>query len=214
LAADAAARSRLLAWGGPWLKGDKVDRLLAGARQTVGVRQGEVQRRQVQQYAQQALAALGEVRRGRRELAGLVRGREVLQAQARVVGSATACVLWASVGDPREYSCGAAYRKAMGLNLTERSSGTYKGELHISKRGHPQARHWLYLAALRLVKRSGLREWYQAKKSRDGRGAKRAVVGVMRRLALALYAVGAQGAEFEVRRLFPGSGVGPGERGA
>jgi transposase len=207
LVADGQARQRLLAWGGVWLKADKVDRLLAGARTTVGVRQGEVQRRQVQQYARQALAALGEVRRGRRELAGLVRGREVLQAQARVVGSATACVLYASVGDPRQYSCGAAYRKAMGLNLTERSSGTQRGELHISKRGNPLARHWLYLAALRLVKKAGLREWYQAKKARDGRGAKRAVVGVMRRLALALYAVGAKGASFEAGRLFPGGGV-------
>jgi transposase len=135
----------------------------------------------------------------------LVRGRAVLAAQARAVGCGTACVLWASVGDPRDYPCGQAYRKAMGLNLTERSSGTWQGELHISKRGDPRARRWLYLAALRLVKQAGLREWYQAKKERDGQEAKRAVVAVMRKLVLALYQVGAQGATFEVRRLFPGT---------
>src|SRR3712207_7444337 len=110
------------------------------------------------------------MRRGQGQLARLVRGRAALEAQARVVGCATACVLWASVGDPRAYPCGEAYRKAMGLNLTERSSGRQQGELHISKRGKPLARRWLYLAALRLVKRAGVREWYQAKKQRDEQG--------------------------------------------
>jgi hypothetical protein len=57
---------------------------------------------------------------------------------------------------------------------------------------------------LRLVKRAGVREWYQAKKQRDGQKAKGAVVGVMRRLVLALYAVAVKGAEFEVGRLFAG----------
>jgi transposase len=207
LAADVAARQRLLGWGGPWLSAEKVDRLLEGAKGSVGVRQGEVQRRQVQEYASQALAALAEVRRSKRELQVLVKGHEVLTTQARVVGSATSCALWSSVGDPRGYSCGEAYRKAMGLNLTERSSGTYQGELHISKRGNPQSRHWLYLAALRLVKKAGLREWYQAKKARDGNRGKGALVGVMRRLALALHAVGAKGSQFEIGRLFPGKSV-------
>jgi transposase len=200
--------------GGRWLEADKVQRLLAGARRSVGIRQGAVQTRQVQEYATQALQARQQMRRSRGQLARLVRGRAVLEAQARVVGCGTACVLWASVGDPRDYPCGAAYRKAMGLNLTERSSGTVQGKLHISKRGKPQARQWLYFAALRLVKRAGVRAWYQEKKSRDGQEVKRALVGVMRKLVLALYQVGAKGATFEAERLFPGraaaaSGEGP-----
>jgi transposase len=181
-----------------------VQRVLQEARSSVGIRQGVVQQRQVQQYAAQALAARQQMRGSQRRLARLVRGQAVLEAQARAVGCGTACVLWAGVGDPRDYPCGAAYRKAMGLNLTEHSSGTHRGELHISKRGDPRARQWLYLAALRLVKQAGVREWYQAKKSRDGQEAKRAVVGVMRKLALALYQVGAKGATFEAARLFPG----------
>jgi transposase len=204
LAADAQAEARLAKWGGGRLEADKVQRLLAGAKSSIGIRQGEVQRRQVQQYAACALQAHRQMQRSRRELAALVQGHEVLQAQAGVVGSATACVLWACVGDPRDYPCGEAYRKAMGLNLTERSSGTSQGELHISKRGKPEARRWLYLAALRLVQQAGVREWYQAKKGRDAEEAKRAVVGVMRKLVLALYQVGAKGATFEARRLFPG----------
>jgi transposase len=155
------------------------------------------------------LAARQQMRRSVRQLTRLVREQAVLQAQAWVVGCATACVLWASVGDPCNYPCGAAYRKALGLNLTERSSGTQQGRLHISKRGSAQARRWLYLAALRQVKKAGVRAWYEAKKARDGQEAKGAVVAVMRKLVLALYAVAARGATFEARRLFPGAVLPP-----
>lgn len=207
LAADGQAAARLARWGGPWLEADKVQRLLQGARSSVGIRLGAVEQRRLQEYAAQALAARRQMRRSQRALAKLVRGQAVLQAQARVVGSVTASVLWASVGDPHAYGCGAAYRKAMGLNLTEYSSGTQRGALHISKRGQAQPRRWLYLAALRLAKQAGVRDWYQAKKARDGEKGQRAVVAVMRKLVLALYQVGVKGATFAVERLFPGPAV-------
>lgn len=205
LAADAQAAARLLRWGGGRLEADKVHRLLAEAGHSVGVRLGAFERQRLQQYAAEALSARQQMRHSQRQLARLVRAQTVLQAQARVVGCSTACVLWASAGDPCNYPCGAAYRKALGLNLTERSSGTQQGRLHISKRGNPLARRWLYLAALRLVKRAEVRPWYEAKKARDGQEAKGAVVAVMRKLVLALYAVSARGATFEARRLFAGS---------
>jgi transposase len=215
LAADEQALARLLGWGGRLVGADKLSRLLEAARSSVGVRQGDVERRRVQQCAAQALEAVRQIRRGRRELAELARCQPVLVAQAKAVGGATACVLWAGVGDPRDYGCGEAYRKAMGLNLTEYSSGKKQGELHISKRGSPQVRRWLYLAALRLARREGVRGWYQAKRRRDGRRqAKKAVVAVMRKLALALYQVGAKGAQFEAARVFPGQAVAGGEAGA
>jgi transposase len=205
LAADAQAQARLSAWGGRLLAADKVRGLLEAATASIGVRQGAVETTRLQEYARCALEARGQMRHSGRQLARLAEGHEVLRAQARAVGSGTACVLWASVGDPRDYPCGEAYRKAMGLNLTEKSSGTVRGKLRISKRGHPRARQWLYFAAMRLVKRvAGVREWYQAKKARDGQEVKRALVGVMRKLAVALYQVGAKGAVFEPARLFPG----------
>ena len=127
-----------------------------------------------------------------------------IQAQAQAIGVATACVLWTHLGDPAEYHCGAAYRKAMGLNLVEHSSGMYQGKLRISKRGSAQVRRWLYLSALRLVSKGPVQRWYRQKKSKDGEGAKRALIGVMRKLALALYEVGAKGQTFDAMRLFPG----------
>jgi hypothetical protein len=90
----------------------------------------------------------------------------------------------------------------MGLNLVERSSGTYQGRLRISKRGSARARHWLYFAALRLIQKGGVRPWYEAKKARDEDDARRVIVAVMRKLVVALYHVGVHDEEFRPRRLF------------
>ena len=90
----------------------------------------------------------------------------------------------------------------MGLNLVERSSGSYQGRLRISKRGSARTRQWLYFAALRLVQNCGVRPWYEAKKARDEDDARRVIVAVMRKLAVALYHVGVHDEEFRPRRLF------------
>jgi transposase len=204
LVADPEAAVWLRHWGKHFLRAPKVAQVLASAQTTQGVRLGEVEQRRLQEYAQQALAARREVRRSQRQLRALAQQQPVLQAQGRAVGVPTACVLWASLGDPRQYSSGPAYRKAMGLNLVEQSSGEYHGELRISKRGQPRVRRWLYLAVLRLIRREGVRDWYRAKKEQGPRATGKALVGVMRKLALGLHRVAVTGEAFEPRRLFPG----------
>jgi transposase len=213
LAADPKAVAQLRQWGGRWLAVEKAQQLVTTAAATVGVRQGEVERAQLRAFAEEALRARHEVARSRARLRRLAQGHPVLEAQGRVVGVATACVLWVGCGDPRDYHCGRAYVKAMGLNLVERSSGICQGKLHISKRGCARVRQWLYFAALRLVSKPGVKQWYQARQARGDGPAKGALVGVMRKLALALYHVGARGAEFAPGKLFPGGVVkapGPG----
>jgi transposase len=202
LALDAEAAKQLARWGRSRLSPEKIEELLAGARSSVGVRVGQWQQRQVQEYAEKALAARQQADRAQRRLCQLAEGHTVLQAQGKVVGVPTACVLWVSTGDPRNFDSAAAYRKAMGLNLVERSSGTYQGVLRISKRGSARTRQWLYFAALRLVQKSGVRPWYEAKKARDEGDARRVLVAVMRKLAVALYHVGVRNEEFQPRRLF------------
>ena len=201
LAADPKADGRLQRWGGPFLRAETRAGLLGSARETVGVRQGEWDRRRLSDHAIAARAAHTQLERARRRLQAMAKGHEVLEAQGKAVGVATACVLWVALGDPRNYSCGRAYRKAMGLNLAERSSGTYKGQLKISKRGQPRTRQWLYLASLRLIRQNGVSAWYHAKKSKDG-AAKRALVAIMRKLAMALYQAGTSKVPFDARRLF------------
>lgn len=202
LAADPDAAEQLCRWGGVFLAPEKAERLVVGARSSVGVRVGEWQRRQIKEYAREALIARQQIKGAERRLRELSVGNRVLEAQGNVVGIATACVLWTCVGDPRNYHAAAAYRKAMGLNLKERSSGAYQGQLRISKRGSARARQWLYFAALRLVQHSEVRPWYEAKKARNEDAARKVVVAVMRKLALALYHIGVKGETFQPRRLF------------
>jgi transposase len=199
LADDAGAGAQLQRWGrGQW-SAARAEALVAAARQSVGVRQGPWARRSLREYARRALAAKRQVQRARRELTRLGRGQAVLEAQGSAVGVPTACVLWVLLGDPRGYDSPGAYRKAMGLNLRERSSGRYQGQLKISKRGQALVRRLLYFAALRWSQREGLRRWYAAKKARGGGRA--AAVALMRKLALALQRLGARGGVFEAGRL-------------
>jgi transposase len=202
LAADPDAAEQLSRWGGVFLAPEKAERLVEEARSSVGVRVGEWQRRQIKEYAREALIARQQTKGAERRLRELAVGNKVLEAQGNAVGIATACVLWTCVGDPRKYHAAAAYRKAMGLNLKERSSGAYQGQLRISKRGSARARKWLYFAALRLVQHSEVRPWYEAKKARNEDAARKVVVAVMRKLALALYHIGVKGETFQPRRLF------------
>lgn len=216
LSADAAAEDRLWKWGRGHLSREKAKRLLDDARGSVGVRQTGPDIERIKRYARQALESRGELASTRRGLAAHTADHGVIQAQAKAVGVVTACVLWAHLGDPRGYDSGPAYRKAMGLNLKERSSGKWVGQVKITKRGHSQVRRWLYYGALRLIRQEGVRQWYEGKKARgsDRHEARRALVGVMRKLALVLYQLPADGREFEVGKLFPGRGKRRGRQAA
>src|SRR5207249_3693181 len=101
LVSDPEAAGRLARWGGKFLDRSKIERLLAAARASLGVRAGEWQQRQIQDGAQQALQARQHGERGQRRLRVLARGHRVLEAQGRVVGVQADCVCRASTGHPR-----------------------------------------------------------------------------------------------------------------
>jgi transposase len=204
LAADPAAAQRLARWRRCLVTAPPIARIVTSAQTTLGVPLCQRDGARLQQYAALALSAAREVAVARRQLSVVTENVGPLRRQAEVVGLATASVLWARLGDPRRYPCGAAYRKAMGLNLKERSSGRHKGQLKITRRGPALVRRWLYFAAMRLTQRPGVREWYQQKKAKDKDHGKGALIAIARKLALALYHVGAHGAVFESARLFPG----------
>lgn len=129
----------------------------------------------------------------------------VLRRMAEAVGTGAACVLWVHLGNPEDYHCGEAYRKAMGLNVKEHSSGRYQGQVKLTKRGPSCVRRWLYLAALRLTQEPNVQVWYGRKKARDGGRSGKGLVGVMRKLALALYRVVVDEVAFDPAKLFPGA---------
>ena len=202
LTADAKAAKRLKAWGGSFLKSEKIERFLQVSASSVGVRQTAVDRRRIQECAQALLLAKHEVQKASKTLEKLAQGNAIIARQAAVVGWATACVLWVYLGNPANYHGAEAYRKAMGLNLKERSSGRYQGQLKITKRGPGAVRRWLYFAAMRLVQHSHVVEWYEVKKGQRAKGGKRALIAVMRKLTLGLYVVGVGEEPFDARRLF------------
>lgn len=210
LAADPTGMDRMRRWSRGRLAEAKVLALYQSARETAGVPAGRWEQRQLRELATEVLSRRRQRRAAHRQVQQLGRSNPVLVRQAEVVGLVTACVFWVYLGDPRGYSCGRAYCKAMGLNLAERSSGRHQGKLKISKRGHAAVRRWLYLAALRWLPREPVKRWY-ARQTRRRRGETLpARVGVMRKLALACYQVGGRGQRFEATRLF-GPQVGPDE---
>jgi hypothetical protein len=202
LAEDPQAAERLYHWGKGLLSHDKAPALVASAQQTAGVPGGRWDEERLRAYAQEVQEGLRQQRQARRRLRQLTPAQPIIQAMGEVVGPVTACVLWVALGNPQDYHCGAAYRKAMGLNLKERSSGRWQGQLKISKRGPSIVRRWLYLAALRWVQQEPVRSWYRRQKAQRRGAAKPALVGVMRKLALALDRVGGRGEPFDRQQLY------------
>lgn len=210
LVADPKAADVLKSIGGRWLSEQKIAELIESGRSTVGVRATSWSSRELMRIAQEILDLRKKIAECRRELKAATANNTVITAQAEGIGHTTACVLWMCVGDPRNYPSAAAYRKAMGLNLKERSSGQYEGQLRLTKRGRPLSRKWLYFAALRAMKYRRVKRWVERKKRRDGGKGGRAVTAVMRRLALAAWHVGLGRSAYDAGKLFPGSGGGAG----
>ena len=146
----------------------------------------------------------------RRRLKELVAASSpTLQRLTDILGIGAASVIWARLGDPKKYHCAEAWLKAMGLNLVERSSGEQQGEVHLSKRGDPVVRHWLYMTTLRWVQKSPVKEWYQRKKMQTGyrlpsgkQSGGKAVTAVLRKLVKGVYHSLVHDVPFDPRKLF------------
>lgn len=204
LASDPRAAEVLKGFGGYYLSDEKIRQVIAAAGSTLGVRMNAWQVRELKAVAGAIVKRRECVNTCKRQLRKLARNHPTIQAQTPVVGLITACVMWMCLGDVRNYGSAGAYRKAMGLNLKERSSGKYKGMLGITKRGQRLVRKWLYFSALRWLPDPAVKQWVARKKERDGGKGGKAAIGVMRRLSLAAFHVGKHGVVFDPARLFPG----------
>jgi transposase len=204
LAAHSQAGAKLMRKvGGHYLVDDKIAAVLHSAQRTIGVPMTPPEAQALQQLAQEANRCRKEATRAKQRVQQLSGEHPTVQQLAQTVGATTAAVLVVSSGDPQQYPAAGAYVKSLGLNLKERSSGKHKGELKLTKRGPSTARHYLYMAALRLVQHDQVAgAWYGRKVQRDGgKAKKKAVVALMRKLAGALWHV-ARGADFDSQRLF------------
>jgi transposase len=104
------------------------------------------------------------------------------------IGPVTVAVFLGEVGDLRNYRNAKQVLKMAGLNLFERSSGTHKGMRRMTKRGRPELRRILYLAAIRMVvKGMPLKGLYQ--KMTPNKPTPKVIVAGMRRLVKAMFAM-------------------------
>ena len=132
----------------------------------------------------------------------------ILTRIATVTGQTTSLVLETALGSPLDYPTPGSYRKAMGLNLKERSSGKHKGQLKITKRGPGIARKYHYFVALRWLYQDPLiAQWYGNKVRRGGHLKGKAIVALMRKLAKGLWHQG-RGEPFVIDKLFAAPPMG------
>lgn len=197
-----AARQLMQRSGRSGLRREKIEGVIEVARYTLGMPCLEAERVLLQTLAQDMLDNHRAVQQAEQALAAQVDADATLRWLASVVGKTTAAVLVSTQGSPRDYPDAGSYLKSLGLNLKERSSGKFQGQLKITKRGPGIARRYLYFAALRWLYRDPIiQDWYQRKVARDGGCKGKAIVAIMRKLAKALWYV-AQGVAFDSRKLF------------
>ena len=162
----------------------------------------EAERRLVRELARDLIETTQRLREAERALHRRLADDTTLARLSTVVGPTSSAVLLATQGDPCDYPSPASYVKGLGLNLKERSSGKHCGQLKITKRGPGAARHYLYFAALRLIRRDPeVRRWYAARIARPGAIRGKSVIALMRKLAQALWHV-ARGQPFVPGKLF------------
>jgi hypothetical protein len=188
--------------GGSFLKASRIEGVLRSARETLGVPQIEEEAALVRELAEEADRWRRGVLAARRRVEELSESDPETHAIGKVVGKATASVLKYCLGSANGHLGAGSYVKSAGLNLKEKSSGKYVGQLKITKRGPGLVRRYLWMAVLRLIQKDGVfKAWYDRKVCRDGGKKGRAIVALMRKLLKGLWHVGC-GAVFDCRLLF------------
>jgi transposase len=202
-----AAQELLRHTGRGLLRGETIQQVLDSTQTTLGVHCTEGERHLLQVLAEELLRTHKQLKQLDAQIAREVQDDAILTRIATVSGKTTSLVLEAALGSPLDYPNPRSYLKAMGLNLKEQSSGKHQGQLKITKRGPGIARKYHYFTALRwLYQDPIIALWYRNKVRRDGQKLK-AIVAVMRKLALSLWYV-ARGDGFDSRKLFNVNSLG------
>ena len=105
------------------------------------------------------------------------------------IGEITVAGLIGEVGDFSKFRTISEIRKLAGLDLFEISSGKHKGNRRISKRGRPLMRKLLYLATLNVVRRGGIMHEPYQRYLRRGMVKMKAIVAIMRKLLVVIFAL-------------------------
>lgn len=193
------AAAQMKQWGGRFLSDEKISQVIDSAKTTIGQPCIAAERHLLQALAEEMRHSRCQKQAAKRVLEAHVVADEGLQEMAAVIGKLTTAILVGLHLDPRNFANAQSFLKALGLNLTEKSSGQVHGQLKLSKRGSATARKYLYFAVLRLIHRNpAVAQWYKNKA--QPRAKSKTVVAFMRKLAKALWHV-ARGNPFDAKKL-------------
>jgi transposase len=200
-AAPEKARALMRGMSHQLMEPAKIDRVVESAPRSAGVPMLDFERDTLMAIADEAQRSLRAFTSAKTSLEKLTLQTHA-QRMAPAVGKTTAAVFATFVGDPTLFPSAAAYVKAFGMNLKEKSSGKFQGSLKITKRGSGRARQYLWLAVCRWVRQDPVaRAWYEKKIARDAGRKSKAIVALMRKLAGALYHIG-RGDPYDAAKLF------------
>lgn len=184
------------------LAADKIHRIVSDAEQTVGVPPYGSERQLMMELGRRMQLRRRELQEREKAAHEVLDDQPELTPMNEFVGKTTTAMLISLLGNPAHWESTRAMFKFFGINLRERSSGKFKGQLRISKRGSGVGRRWLFLAALRLIKTHPIvRAWVEVKARSSGGNKMKAVIALMRKLVSALKHV-AKGNPFDPTKLF------------
>ncbi|MBS3789256.1 transposase [Candidatus Bipolaricaulota bacterium] len=191
--------------GGPFLKQKRINEVIKVAHNSLGVSTLKSERVSLKNLAEHADRLRRDRKKFKQKLDRTIEQPEVRRIGGEV-GLPTAALFWDKLGSFKDYHKVDQLIKAFGLNLKEKSSGTYNSPLHITKRGPSDARASLYLATCRKINTDPhFQAWHREKVARDG-GEDNAnknvsVVALMRKYVMGLWHL-ARGKEFDSTLLF------------
>lgn len=123
------------------------------------------------------------------------------------VGPVTVATFFAEIGDIRNYTHPQQLVNMAGLSLQEQSSGKYKGQTKITKRGRKRLRKAIYLAVRPLVASNPtfktLHMYYTKRSSRPLK-KQQSLIALCGKLLRVLFAIGKKQCEFDGNKLLQG----------
>jgi transposase len=108
--------------------------------------------------------------------------------------------LLGQTGPLADFASKRALLRYAGMNLRERTSGQYRGQTRLSKKGRPLLRKVLGQTVFPLLRRDRLYGAYYHKKRQGGQQAQQAIVAVMRKFLGVLWALARSGEAFDLER--------------
>jgi transposase len=124
-------------------------------------------------------------------------------------GTMTVAVLRAELGEVERFQRSGQAVAYVGLDVTVRESGKWKGQRKLSKRGSGALRRALFLAALGCLRGdrpSAFRDYYRAMEARGLKG-RRALIAVMRKMLVVAYHLLKHGAWYDPTKVWRGTVV-------